>query len=169
METLAAERESLSALSPVVTRLMDNAVGLWARLPAERRTAEARDRLTKLWCEAQTFRLLIEWRRGRGELPDGPIVKVLYGHFWQRLMDLCVELRGLDALLVDGYAMVRPTVFTSTDIIDLTGTGLAKGLLAAQALTIAGGTTAINRNVIGERLLGLPAEPRADSKTRSAP
>jgi alkylation response protein AidB-like acyl-CoA dehydrogenase len=36
----------------------------------------------------------------------------------------------------------------------------AKRLLAAQALTIGGGTTNINKNILAERVLGLPAEPR---------
>jgi alkylation response protein AidB-like acyl-CoA dehydrogenase len=37
----------------------------------------------------------------------------------------------------------------------------ATDVLASRSLSIAGGTTQVNRNIIGERVLGLPREPSA--------
>ncbi len=39
---------------------------------------------------------------------------------------------------------------------------LQKAFLATRGTTIGGGTTEIGRNILGERVLGLPAEPRLD-------
>ena len=43
---------------------------------------------------------------------------------------------------------------------DDTGADLSRGLLSAPAAGIAGGTNEIQRSIIGERLLGLPKEPK---------
>ena len=77
---------------------------------------------------------------------------------WTPLGDFCVEVRGPAGLLVDHYDMTQPELFT------LPGEGAypnaAKALLMNQSLTIAGGTTNINKNIVAERVLGLPPEPR---------
>jgi alkylation response protein AidB-like acyl-CoA dehydrogenase len=39
---------------------------------------------------------------------------------------------------------------------------LQKAFLAVRGTTIGGGTTDIGRNILGERVLGLPGEPRVD-------
>ena len=43
------------------------------------------------------------------------------------------------------------------------GRSWAFGFLYSQALTIGGGTSAVQRNIIGERVLGLPKEPSVQS------
>ena len=158
MATLKAERESLADLRHVVSALIDDARSLWGKAPAEARTDSRRDRLARLFVQSTIFRLLVQRN------PEAPLVKLHYGSFWQELTGFCLELRGPEALLVDTYEMVQPDTFTSTFTADLAGDGLAKAFLASQALTIAGGTTNINKNVIAERLLGLPTEPRAQEE-----
>jgi alkylation response protein AidB-like acyl-CoA dehydrogenase len=44
---------------------------------------------------------------------------------------------------------------------DLDGLVWSRGFLFAQALTIGGGTSVVHRNIIAERVLGLPREPVA--------
>ena len=69
-----------------------------------------------------------------------------------------MDLRGPSALLVDHYELSQPDHFTHTGgAAEATG-DLTKGFLAAQALTIAGGTTNINKNVVADRILGLPSD-----------
>jgi alkylation response protein AidB-like acyl-CoA dehydrogenase len=66
----------------------------------------------------------------------------------QRIADFTVTVMGPAGGLVSGAAR--------------DGDGAVHSFLAAQATTIAGGTTEVMKNILGERILGLPAEPRAD-------
>jgi alkylation response protein AidB-like acyl-CoA dehydrogenase len=161
METLLAEREALAGLKTVVAGLADAAVSMWRAAPDAARTACRRDHLARLVSDARMFGYLVAAAEARGQTPEGPIVKLLYGSYWQRLAAFCMELGGPASTLIADYEMTQPTYFTSTHEADLASGDLAKSFLAAQALTIAGGTSNINKNIIAERLLGLPPEPRA--------
>jgi alkylation response protein AidB-like acyl-CoA dehydrogenase len=64
---------------------------------------------------------------------------------------------GVTELLFDA-AMARATSVGAHAMLD---SDASAGVLAAPAGRIAGGTTQVQRNIVGERILGLPKEPRA--------
>jgi alkylation response protein AidB-like acyl-CoA dehydrogenase len=140
------------------------AVELWGRLGTAERSPVLRDRMARCWIEAEVLRLTMERaehsRRDGRPGPEGSIAKVGFGLVGQAVAALCMEISGPDALLIDHYDMVRPERFTHTGDDLAVAAPPAKVFLAAQALTIAGGTTNVNKNVLAERVLGLPPEPR---------
>ena len=78
--------------------------------------------------------------------PEASIGKLFWGSWHRDLGELMVDLQGADALIADG----RPYELTLEQ----------KLFLFTRSDTIYGGSNEIQRNVIGERVLGLPKEPQ---------
>ena len=120
----------------------------------------------EVYVESEVVRLLMlraEQNRKRGTPgPESTLGKVAVSPHHQRLFGMCLELLGADGMLIDHYEMVRPAR-VSDSILGGPGTAnTQKAFLASVGGTIGGGTTEIAKNVIGERVLGLPKEPSLD-------
>ena len=113
----------------------------------------ARQRLAQSWIDVALFRLhnartLARLTRGEQLGSESSLVKLFWAGASQRLYDTAMEILGAYALLA------------TDDPAALDGGRWAHGLLASRANSIQGGTSEIQRNVVGERLLGLPREPK---------
>jgi alkylation response protein AidB-like acyl-CoA dehydrogenase len=122
--------------------------------------AVARERLAGFWIEAEVNRLTnlrASQLRAKGTPgPEGSVGKAAMASLNQRLMSFVMELMGPEAMLYPGgYPMDRPT--TAMDL-----SKPQKAFIRVQANSIEGGTTNIMKNILGERVLGLPGEPRVD-------
>jgi alkylation response protein AidB-like acyl-CoA dehydrogenase len=120
-----------------------------------------RDDVMKLWVEAEALRLTnmraSQARRRGTPGPEGSTGKLHWADFNKRAYELAVDLLGPEALLYPGgYDLGRP------DEPGLSGQPPTKALLRSRANSIEGGTSEIMKNILGERVLGLPAEPRVD-------
>ena len=120
-----------------------------------------RDRLMRLWVEAEVARLTNLRARQLRQVgtpgPEGSVAKLVNADLNQRIYELCVDLQGMHGTLSPtGYAMRRP------DRAGFVGEDPRWAFLRSRANTIEGGTSEIMRNILGERVLGLPGEPRAD-------
>ncbi|WP_408066153.1 acyl-CoA dehydrogenase family protein [[Mycobacterium] zoologicum] len=120
----------------------------------ERMIAAARDHnlldpvlarsMTKLW--ARMWLLRFTWQRAidSGDLtsPEFSVLKLMTSETDRDLGDLATEVLGTDACA------------------DPADNELVHHMLVGRAQTILGGTSEIQRNILGERVLGLPKEPR---------
>ncbi len=143
--TLANERVSLSSDSAFGGALE----GVLQRIAShpELQHPVTFDRLGSLLAEAQSLGQLgmRATLRSVGGLQPGSessVRKLLGAEFEQRVHEFGLDLCGPDGAVTDGEAALS-----------------AHGVLQSKCLTIAGGTSEVQRNVIGERLLGLPRDP----------
>ncbi|MDZ7676821.1 MAG: acyl-CoA dehydrogenase family protein [Acidimicrobiales bacterium] len=156
--TLSGERQMVSGSgSGGVDRIGGSGAG---RLVVEARERGVwddpvlRQEIMKVWSEEQirgwtNLRVRHGLKAGRSPGPESSIGKVHAGELNQRVQLLAVDILGAQSLAwsVDGpeYADGMPYEL--------------KGMLRSRANTIEGGTTEVNKNIVAERVLGLPREP----------
>ncbi|MCQ4208632.1 acyl-CoA dehydrogenase family protein [Streptomyces longispororuber] len=131
----------------------------WRERP-ELRTHDLHQRLVKLWVDAEVARLTGE--RLRQQLvaghpgPEGAGMKLGFARLNQEISGLEVELLGEEGLLYDDWTLRRP------ELVDFAGREAGYRYLRAKGNSIEGGTSEILLNIVAERVLGLPSEPRTD-------
>jgi alkylation response protein AidB-like acyl-CoA dehydrogenase len=162
MSTLDAERRAIG-VGTVASggRAIDHALDLWHELgghgDAHERAVHT-DALVKCWLDAEALRLMQARAAEVADTPAatglGPAMKLLNATVNQGTAALMVELLGPDGMLYPGgYDASR--VDYVNQFVDP-----QQYLLRSLAHSIGGGTSEIVRNIIGERVLGLPREPR---------
>jgi alkylation response protein AidB-like acyl-CoA dehydrogenase len=124
--------------------------------PGARRGA-TRDRYVRAWIQERVIsltesRMVADLLRGRLSV-DPVVLRVLATEHNFAVLDLAMEVHGPAALLYDAD-------HASSEVDG--GPDLQRDWLYARGLMIGGGTLEICRNQLGERVLGLPAEPRVD-------
>jgi alkylation response protein AidB-like acyl-CoA dehydrogenase len=164
MTTLMNERTSIGGGGVTPARgsgAIAEAVRIWTDEVVDKHPA-ARDRLMQLWIEAEALRLTNiragENRKAGNPGPEGSIAKLRFAEVNMAIYELCVDLLGADALVDYDYEMRRAE---NLGLIGPPGSG-RKMFLRSRANSIEGGTSEIQRNILGERVLGLPGEPRVD-------
>ena len=121
-----------------------------------------RDRVMQLWIDAETIRLTTLRSRAQAGIgnpgPEGSIGKHASSLLNLKLWELAVELLGPEGMIHEpGYPLKRIEGQAAR-----AGYTTSKSFLRSRANTIEGGTSEIMRNILGERVLGLPGEPRVD-------
>jgi alkylation response protein AidB-like acyl-CoA dehydrogenase len=94
------------------------------------------------------------WTNARSRGTPGPatsVGKIHQGELNQRIQDLAVDVLGMDGV---AFAVAgERSEWAATLPYEV------KGMLRSLANTIEGGTTEVNKNIVGEKVLGLPREP----------
>ena len=124
-----------------------------------------KDKLIELWIQQEAVRLTnlraSELREKGTPGTEGSTSKLYEAEINKESYEFGMELLGNDGLLFPrGYALTQPELNFDNDTFGFTDTQSL--FLRSRANSIEGGTSEIMRNIIAERVLGLPGEQKLD-------
>jgi len=158
--TLMNERVAIGGgAAPREGGMIGSAAHTWRQRP-ELRTPGLHDRLLRLWADSEVARLA--GARLRQQLaagkpgPEGSGSKLVFARLNQEISELEVELTGPEGLRYEDWTMRRP------EGANFFGRDPGYRYLRSRGNSIEGGTSEILRNIVAERVLGLPSDIRVD-------
>ena len=136
--------------------MIQTALKLWK--DSGRKDPALRDRLMQLYTrrDRATHERAQQKRAVGNPGPEGSIGKLANAELNQAISELCVDLMGPEGMLFETYEMNRERVMTARSVDP------RASFLRSRANTIEGGTSEVMRNILGERVLGLPGDVRVD-------
>jgi alkylation response protein AidB-like acyl-CoA dehydrogenase len=151
MATLGFER-GISTLSVQLSfeREVDDLIAC-ARANGKVRDPVVRDRIAHMWSGLKIMRWIalrgLAGHEAGAPGPEASVAKLFWSNWHRDIGSLRIDVAGADGLVADGLPYEL--------------SGLQRAFLFSRSDTIYGGSAEIQRNILGERVLGLPPEPKA--------
>jgi alkylation response protein AidB-like acyl-CoA dehydrogenase len=165
MTLLSHERGEEAATNPILFRAEFDRLVALAREYGRADDPIVRDRLAWCFTRVETmktlgYRILTQYLRD-GELGAAASISKLYwSEYHQAVADLAMQIMGADGLVPTGRRPSRNVRTDSPGAPNSTASWANVFLLNARAGTVYAGSSEIQRNILGETVLGLPKEPR---------
>jgi alkylation response protein AidB-like acyl-CoA dehydrogenase len=158
LTTLMNERVALGGVIPAKE---SGPIGEVLRIWREKGggTAVQRDQVAQAWIKAEVLRLTniraSQQRRAGTPGPEGSVGKLVSAELNKDITELANDLLGPEGMLYGSYEFERSARALQADSVQ-------QLFLRMRANSIEGGTSEIMRNILGERVLGLPGDVRVD-------
>ena len=166
MTLLGYERGEAAATTPVAFKTEIDRLLELAKEQGRADDPLIRQRLA--WCYSKVeimrflgMRTLTKFLAGEHPGPDASIFKLYWSEYHKVSTELAVDILGADAMHFVGKLPSSAFSTDATGAPNDSGSWLGT-FLNARAGTIYAGTSQVQRNIIGEMVLGLPKEPKAD-------
>ncbi len=166
MTLLGYERGEAAATTPVQFKVeLDRLLEL-AREQGKADDPVIRQRLAWAYSKVEIMRFLgmrtlTQFLAGHHPGPDASIFKLYWSEYHRLATELAVDILGADAMVISGKLPYSSFSADAPGAPNDSGSWVGT-FLNARAGTIYAGTSQVQRNIIGEMVLGLPKEPRAD-------
>ena len=169
MTLLGYERGEAAATFPLKFRTELDRLTSLARECGRAGDPNIRQRLA--WCHSKVevmrylgMRTLTGYLAGKTPGPDAAIFKLYWSEYHRKVTELAVEMLGPEAMVPSGK---WPNSSFQTDDPGAPNDSASwvGSFMNARAGTIYAGSSQVQRNIIGELILGLPKEPRGEQKT----
>ena len=136
---------------------------------ARTRTNEPAIRQRLAWCHSKVEimrwlgqQVLTSFLNGEPPGPKSSIGKLNWSEYHREVTELALDILGSDAMIVDGDNRLAAGLGAADAGTPNTSSAWINSFLSARSGTIYAGTSQVQKNIIGERILGLPKEPRSD-------
>src|SRR5581483_10294920 len=161
---LGHERGEEAATNPVLFRAELDRLVAMAKANGRIRDAVIRDRVAACYARVEIMRFLgyriLTGVLRSGELgPEASIAKLYWSEYHRDATRLALDVLGADALVVEGRLPLRAYRADDPGAPNSTASW-AGAFYNAVSGTIYAGTSEVQRNILGESVLGLPREPR---------
>ncbi len=164
MTLLGFERGERAAVSPIMFRQELDRLVEFARELGRLDDPLIRERLLQMHEKVEVMRFmgydaLTRFLQGHPPGPDGAITKIFWSEYHREVTELGMDVMGMRGLVLDGRH--PQSAFATDDPGAPNESGSWTNVfLNARAGTIYAGTSEIQRNIVGEMILGLPKEPK---------
>ncbi|NBP54864.1 MAG: acyl-CoA dehydrogenase, partial [Actinobacteria bacterium] len=160
LTTLMNERVAIGGVVPPRgSGTISSLTKIWSAMDADAKDPATRDELMKLWIRAEVLRLTNiragQMRKMGVPGPEGSIGKMESANLNKAIYEFAMNLLGAEGMLYGSYEMIRPETAMGFETYQ-------KAFLRSRANSIEGGTTEVMKNILGERVLGLPGDVRVD-------
>ncbi len=131
-----------------------------------------RQRIATSWSKVQIMRInglrslatAISGKRDFGVAALGATNKIFWSEYHQEVMKLAMDILGMEGQTLLGEVGIEESIpgYGRREVnTEYPANALQSSFFFSRSETIWGGTSQIQRNIVGERVLGLPKEPKA--------
>ncbi|MFG2965853.1 acyl-CoA dehydrogenase family protein [Streptomyces sp. NPDC048288] len=164
---LGVERGEEAATNPVLFRAEVERLVELARQYGKDRDPVIRQRIAWCWSKVEImrylgYRILTGWLKGAEPGPETSIAKLYWSEYHTEVTDLAMDIMGLHGQVPVGRPPLR-TYRADDPGAANSSASWSTTYLIARSGTIYAGTSQIQRNILAEKVLGLPREPRASA------
>ncbi|MFC5747911.1 acyl-CoA dehydrogenase family protein [Actinomadura rugatobispora] len=165
---LGVERGEEAATNPILFKAELERLIELARLYGKDRDPVIRQRIAWCWSKVEIMRhlghrILTGWLKGAEPGPESSIAKLYWSEYHLQVTDLAMDIMGMHAQVPTGRPPLRTYRTDDPGAANSSGSWSATYLIARSG-TIYAGTSQVQRNILAEKVLGLPREPRPAPK-----
>ncbi|WP_369031453.1 acyl-CoA dehydrogenase family protein [Streptomyces adonidis] len=162
---LGVERGEEAATNPLLFKAEVERLVELARLYGKDQDPVVRQRIAWCWSKVEImrylgYRILTGWLKGADPGPESSIAKLYWSEYHTEVTDLAMDIMGLHGQVPVGRQPLR-TYRADDPGAANSSASWSTTYLIARSGTIYAGTSQVQRNILAEKVLGLPREPRA--------
>ena len=165
---LGVERGEEAATNPILFKAELERLIELARAYGKDSDPVIRQRIAWCWSKVEImrylgYRILTGWLKGTPPGPESSIAKLYWSEYHLQVTDLAMDIMGMHGQAPTGRPPLRTYRTDDPGAANSSGSWSATYLIARSG-PIYAGTSQVQRNILAEKVLGLPREPRPAQK-----